>query len=495
MTPAPDSTPIGNTLADRPVARISVPAKMEYLAAALGFVQEVSGRLGLGSVEATALGQAVERVAVNVIQHAFDPGENGSFEVVLRRRPGAVVASVEDLGLPFDFRPLGEGPGSVLGHLAEKGLIDSAHFANLGVHGNRVEIVKRLPSRAAGKVEAATRSDVPAAAPHDTPLVLRLMTPDDGEAVARCTYRTYGYTAPDEKLYDPDHLRELLQSGLYEACVGVTADGEVVSFLDLELDRPDAVAGNAGEAMVDPRFRGHALFEKMKQFFKDRAAARGLLGIYAEAVTVHPYSQKGEIAVGAHETGVHLADEAPRVVFKDIEAGAAPKRTATVLYYLKVNENPPRVVYPPSRHRDVIARIYERGGFRRELRDPGGSSDMPASARIKVDVFPDWSEASLAVTLYGRDLPALVGARLRELCMRRIDWIGLDLPLGEPGAALLCPALEALGFFFAGVIPELSGGDVLRLQYLNEIDPDLEPHIASDFGRELFRYVVAARPA
>ena len=166
-----------------------------------------------------------------------------------------------------------------------------------------------------------------------------------------------------------------------------------------------------------------------------------------------------------------------------------------MLYYLKVNENPPRVVYPPSRHRDVIARICERGGFRRELRDPGGPSDMPASARIKVDVFPDWSEASLAVTLYGRDLPALVGARLRELCMRRIDWIGLDLPLGEPGAALLCPALEALGFFFAGVIPELSGGDVLRLQYLNEIDPDLEPHIASDFGRELFRYVVAARPA
>ncbi len=28
---------------------------------------------------------------------------------------------------------------------------------------------------------------------------------------------------------------------------------------------------------------------------------------------------------------------------------------------------------------------------------------------------------------------------------------------------------------------------------LNQVDPDLEPQIASDFGRELFRYVVAAR--
>ena len=34
----------------------------------------------------------------------------------------------------------------------------------------------------------------------------------------------------------------------------------------------------------------------------------------------------------------------------------------------------------------------------------------------------------------------------------------------------------------------------LRLQYLNDVDPDLEPKIASDFGRELFQYVVAARP-
>jgi anti-sigma regulatory factor (Ser/Thr protein kinase) len=491
MTAAPEAT---DTPADRPIARVSVPATMAYLAPTLSFVHAVSERLGLAPAAATALAEAVERAAVNVIEHAFDPGETGSFDVVLRRRPGAVACSVEDLGLPFDFRPLGDGPGSVLGHLATKGLIDAAHFANLGVHGNRVEIVKRLPSPAAGRGAAPPPPEVPAA-PHDTPVALRLMTPDDGEAVARCTYRTYGYTAPDEKLYDPDHLRQLLENGLYEACVGVTPDGEVVSFADLELDRPDAVAGNAGEAMVDPRFRGHALFEKMKRFFKERAAARGLLGIYAEAVTVHPFSQKGEIAIGAHETGVHLADEAPRVVFKDIAGGAAPRRTATVLYYLQVAPHPPRVVFPPARHRDVIARIYAEGEFRRELREPGGAPDLPASARLRMDVFPDWSEASLAVTRYGRDLPQLVGARLRELCLRRIDWIGLDLPLAEPGAALLCPALEALGFFFAGVIPELSGGDVLRLQYLNEIEPDLDPHLASDFGRELFRYVVAARPA
>ena len=483
----------GEKVAEREVARLSLAASAEYLPAGIGFVRDMAGRIGLGRGEAEALGGAVERVAANVIQHAFDPGEDGSFDIVVRRRPGSIAVAVEDRGLPFDFRPLGDGPESVLGQLAQKGAVDSVHVSNLGVQGNRVELVKRLAPKPAA--DGTPPAPTPPPAHPDTPITLRLMTPADAEAVIRCTYRTYGYTAPDEKLYDAAHLTELIEGGLYEACVGTTPEGEVVSFIDFELERRDARVANAGEAMVDPRFRGHGLFDKMKRFFRDRAAAKGLLGIYGEAVTVHPYSQKGEIAMGSHELGVHLADEAPRVVFKDIAGGGSTKRTATVLYYTPLNPPPPRVAHPPDRHRDIIRRIYERGAFPRTISTTPTGAVTAASGRIRVDVFPDWSEASIAVEAYGNDLPQLIRTRLRELCVKRIDWIGLDMPLNEPGAADLCPALESLGFFFAAVIPELFGGDVLRLQYLNDIEPDLEPQIVSDFGRELFRYVVDSRPA
>ena len=86
--------------------------------------------------------------------------------------------------------------------------------------------------------------------------------------------------------------------------------------------------------------------------------------------------------------------------------------------------------------------------------------------------------------------------RLRELCLQRVDWICLDLPLSHPGAAQYCAALEALGFFFAGVIPDLADDDILSLQYLNEIEADVaSAQIASEFGKELFAYVVQAMPA
>ena len=322
------------------------------------------------------------------------------------------------------------------------------------------------------------------------------MTPDDAVAVARCTYACYGYTVPDDYLYCPDHLREMLLGGLLEVCVGATADGEIVSCLTRELTRPGAPVGYLGEGMVEPRFRGHRLLEQMLTFLMRGAAAQQMLGLYAEAVTVHPFSQKSNLALGAFETGVQLADEAPTVVFKQIDAGAPAKRTATVLHYFKTGDAPPRTVHPPAHHRAMVERIYARGGLPRSMADPAGTAELGDGAQVRVEVFPVWSEAALRVTAYGRDLPELVAFRLRELRLRRIDWISLDLPLSDPAARLACAPLEALGFFFAGIIPELDGDDVLRLQYLHDVEADVDSvQIASDFGTELFAYVVAAMRA
>jgi len=160
-----------------------------------------------------------------------------------------------------------------------------------------------------------------------------------------------------------------------------------------------------------------------------------------------------------------------------------------VLNFLKTRPAPPRAVYLPARHQTMIQRIYEHGRFERRF-ETAPTSPPAGAAQLSVEVFPKWSEASLRVGAYGADLVDLVRFRLHELRLRRIDWIGLDLPLGDPAAQTLCPQLEALGFFFAGIIPELVGEDVLRMQYLNEVETELASvQLASDFARELFEYV------
>jgi len=450
--------------AEQQIARLTLLAEARYLPAALAVVREAADAVGLAEDDVAALDRAVDEVASNVIEHGFEPGQRATFDLLVLRRPGQLVVAVEDAGLPFDFSDLEVGEGSSLAAPSLAEFADAIRFSSLGARGNRVEIVKRLPftpidAPGAGPKPATPPSRVPAT----TPVTVRLMTPDDAVAVARCTYACYGYTVPDDYLYSPDHLCEMLVGGLLEVCVGATADGEIVSCLTRELTRPGAAVGYLGEGMVEPRFRGHRLLEQMLTFLMRGAAAQQMLGLYAEAVTVHPFSQKSNLALGAFETGVQLADEAPTVVFKQIDTGAA-KRTATVLHYFKTGDAPPRTVHPPAHHRAMVERIYARGGLPRSVADAGGPAEPGDGAQVRVEVFPVWGEAALRVTAYGRDLPGLVAFRLRELRLRRIDWISLDLPLSDPAARLACAPLEALGFFFAGIIPELDGDDVLRLQ-------------------------------
>jgi serine/threonine-protein kinase RsbW len=111
-------------------------------------------------------------------------------------------------------------------------------------------------------------------------------------------------------------------------------------------------------------------------------------------------------------------------------------------------------------------------------------------------VRTDHNSAFLLVRELGKDLADLVRFRQHSLFCQRIDCIYLDLPLSDPAAADFCAQLEALGFFFGGILPEYSDGDVLRLQCLNNlaIDPQ-QIELASDFGKELLAYVLKARAA
>src|SRR5439155_8320242 len=216
--------------AERQIARINVAAERNYLRAVLAFLREATGPLGLGAPEVSGLERAVETVCLNVVERGFGPGDRASFDVALLRRPAHLVVVIEDQGLPFDFMSLEAGSGSGPAGPSLTGLADAVRFQNRGTRGNRVEIVKRLPFAhietyiAGGQAAPVAPSSSPASI---APVTVRLMTPDDAIAVARCTYAVYGYTLPDDYLYFPDRVCEMLHGGLLEVYIGATPEGDV----------------------------------------------------------------------------------------------------------------------------------------------------------------------------------------------------------------------------------------------------------------------------
>jgi anti-sigma regulatory factor (Ser/Thr protein kinase) len=104
----------GTSKLDKPVAAVTVLAGAELLLAVVDFVRRTANQLGLRGKAAEHLDRAFERVCRNIIDRAFEPDEEGRYDIYVFRRPGQVVIAVEDRGLPFDYAPLQDGSDMVL---------------------------------------------------------------------------------------------------------------------------------------------------------------------------------------------------------------------------------------------------------------------------------------------------------------------------------------------------------------------------------------------
>lgn len=481
-------------------ARLTVPARLDYLATVLDVVRDLATVHGLGTRGAERTAFVVEEACAHVMEHAYPAGETGNIELSFTAQPGKLVFTIDDLGLPFDCQDFAQESRSGLGGVLGRTFQGQVRCLSRGRQGNRIELVVPVPARAPlaheAEAEIARAADAPPAEAA-APLTLRLMAPADAEGITRCLYRTYGYTYFDDHLYDPDEVRRRVAAGREVNCVAVNEANEVAGYFEVQVHPEEPYLAEAATAVVDPRYRGHHLFERMKGFVRDYAKDRGWRGLYSEAVTTHLFSQKGSLAVGAKETGVLLADLPAGVSFNAIDR-ASVVRTATIMLYLPVNPSPPQELWLPARHADMLNQTYQHCGLKRTVHAAAAEqpTDLAAGSQLDVHVDADVSEAYMTVRQAGANLAKLLDFRLGELRRQSVDVAYVDLPLGDAAAMAFTGALEKLGFFFAGLVPDRGVGDVLRLQYLRDVAVDVPKiQVATAFGKQLLDYVVSCRPA
>jgi serine/threonine-protein kinase RsbW len=219
-----------------------------------------------------------------------------------------------------------------------------------------------------------------------------------------------------------------------------------------------------------------------------------MYGLYSEATAVHPYSQRGNLELGAKETGFLLGYIPASVSYKQIGEDREGRRGSVALFYMRVNDEPEREIYPPEPYLEEVGRVARHNGLRRVIGE--ASEPAPPHSRMSVEVRKDHNLAFLRVEEPGSDLEELVHRHLRDLCLHRVDCVYVDLPLSHPATARA--GLKSLGLFFGGIIPEAhaGGGDILRLQYLNNVEIEATGvTTASDFGEELLGLIFRQKNA
>ncbi len=483
------------------LARLTLPAENKILGPSLDFMENLMKTTGLEDKDILRMRLALEEASLNVIEHAFDPDEDGIFDIILDRRPNKVVLQVIDKGLPVDFRQVEQGKSEGLGLRLIRGMTDEVNYLNLGRGGKCVELVKNIPykiiSDTLSEEEKKQLDSMDKTRVEKADIELRFMTPEDAAAMARCVYRSYGYSYALDFIYYPDKIRENLESGMVKSVVSIDrGSGEIVGHLALTYPEPGAKVADSGQAVVDPRYRGHSLFKRMKNFMVEYAENSGMYGVYSEAVTAHPFTQKGNLSIGAYETGFLLSFVPDTMTFRKIQdKDAAPVRQSAVLFYLRTNPEPHREVFPPRRHFDMIEKIYKRNNFNRTLHSPDSLRVEKEITEANMKVIEPMKLAYIKVMDYGKDFAAMIKHRLGVLIEKKIEVNFLDIPMSKPGSSILYEEAEKIGFFFVGIVPEIdSQGDTARFLYLNgvKVQPDKYARV-SEFVQELFDYIMKER--
>jgi serine/threonine-protein kinase RsbW len=493
---------------------LTIPNDPSYLPIVGAYVRAAAGRFGMDDADADDVHLAVEEGCLHIIETAFAPGEAQAIAVSCERSPSGLLVTIADQGLPFD-------PGSIPHYDARGGLdrdlrglpfhliqqlMDQVQFVNKGWKGKELRLVKyvKVPNVEAYFPEDELRPYDAAVTPAPPGKIdYRLAEPKDAIEIARCVYKTYGYEYPSEHVYFPERLAAMNQSGQLISAVAVTETGEVIGHCALSRDHADDPLAEVGQAVVNPAYRNRGVLTGLDGTLLMEALRRALGAFYAQARTLHPYSQKASLKSGFRETAILLARYPGGVLTKGIADPDAPGREAVVYAYVSLRAEPRGLVFAPAHHRPMLERIYGNAGLKRLFAPiPAGTPAIGAGgapAALATAVVPHVQYATVEVTGYGPGIVQQVRGRLRELCHKGIAAVYLHLPLGDPQTAVLCKEFEDLGFFFAGVLPrpaqdagqeDLPVQDRLCLQLVNGPAVDYDwLKIYSDFWRELLAYI------
>ena len=325
----------------------------------------------------------------------------------------------------------------------------------------------------------------------DDGTVLRLLQPDEGSVLGDAIRVAYGDSYDAEWVYDSVEVGARLADGRLVSAVAETPGGDLLCHAGASRTEVDAHVAEVGQAVTMPAARGHHLFTSVKRHLARWAGAEGLYGLFSEATTAHPYSEKANVDLGAKEAGF-LLGWIPATVDNDAATPGRAGRQSAALFYLKVGDGHDRALHVPERHRDVVADIVRVCGLRGQvLTDPPAAAATGAS-EVHLLVREDHNLAVLTVEVPGADLATVVEREQRRLFEGGLDVLYVDLPMEQAETTVAAEQLEEHGVTFAGVFPNgRVAGDVLRLQSLNGVEVVPEGiSTASDHGAELLAYVL-----
>lgn len=483
------------------LAQLSLPVRTFMVRAAVECAGQVAEALSFDEKETYGIKLAVDEAFCNAVDHFSGAADDERIHLEFHVEGDSLIVSIREKGIPFDrtqaerFTPddleTANRPG--LGSLLMHQSMDSVELFVHGREGKEVRMAKKLRYGALPEDLVDTKKvKRHAKRPTVKNPEVRLARVDELAEVCRLAWRCYGFTQ-EEFLYDLDTLTKKVESGEFKSVVGIDPDsGNLIGHAGFKYHDPSVKVPELGLAFVNPAYRSPGLPLKMGEELFAMARAEGDKGIFDCSVTTHTFSQKGMQEMGSRPCCLMLGIAASGMQAKEL-ATSRQEKGSVVNHYFAIDRSP-ETVYCPERHKAMVADIYGWMEVPRAFGEPGPVDPEKASA---VSVFPLPDELNVAFVVVhsiGRDTATEVADGLRQCRTNRMDAVYAFLPANDAASPGLVEACEAMGFFFAGIMPHIHDGqDRILLQYI-DIPLDMDAiRVYGDMSRQLKEYVVNER--
>ena len=481
--------------------KLFIPNDINHLTVVLAAVSEYAGAIGFRKHDISKIRMAVEESLGNIIRSSYLPDQEDEIEIQVFNSPEGIVIRIKDHGLPIEDEALlgcdpvmesREGDGVGLSLFLTQTFMDKIVHEARGYKGNLCILEKYYPDKRHPDIHPAKLTihtgDIPDRKANYT---IRLMHPDEAQAVSKLAYLSYHYSYPFENIYIPSKVRELNMHGKMISAVAASGDfPKIISHSALELPMTSSKFAEIGIAFTNPEYRGCGCMNRLTEFLINNIAKDlGLSGVFCMAVTSHPYSQKGANKHGMKDCAL-LVSRLPVLEFEKLHKKEIQRESLMIA--LTLFERPFRMtIYPPSQHKNMILEILDNLGIESIIGEKNAAlSEMKnINTHIYLEKNDTFRIAKIKIHHYGKNTLEDTKAEFFRLKIERFETIYLYLNLSDPCTQELAGKFEKLGFFIAGLVPE-DKHIYFVLQYLNNqvyIFDSLQ--IDSEFGQKLMHYV------
>jgi hypothetical protein len=361
-----------------------------------------------------------------------------------------------------------------------------------GIDGWEVSLHRSLTGQAESPVIASAAQEATVDPLAAVEYLIDLPRQSDAAAIARCFLEVYGHHYIHSDVFSPRRYWERVESGELIPVIARDEQGEVIGHLALERES-GAVVAERGEAVVLPAYRGHHLLERMTERLSEEASKQGLVGIYADPLTIHTFSQRNDERAGMPVCAVLLGANPESFRPKDIACPTAGQRQSYLRTFRFVQQPLARTIYAPAIYQEMLLKIYANLGVTVSV--AGASAIVVKESRTGIKVN-DRGYGVINFEQIGPNAAIELSQALRDVRALNASSVQLSAPVNDPGLPRLTDAARGLGFFFCGLGPAfLDGADSFLLQWLSQPLDTGKLQLLTDLAKELVAFIDRDRAA